>query len=81
MRTLKNFFGDDTWAFTATTTALENGQPIPARTYRTFSAFADDLVDARILLGIHFRSADEVARRQGRQSADQVYAHAFRLLE
>jgi len=81
MRTLKNFFGDDTWAFTATTTALENGQPIPARTYRRFSSFADDLVEARILLGIHFRSADEVARRQGKQSADQVYAHAFRPLK
>ena len=80
-RALEDFFGDDVWTFTATTTALENNQPIPARTYHSFSALADDVVEARILLGIHFRFADTVARRQGKQSADQVYAHAFQPLD
>jgi len=38
-------------------------------------------VDGRILLGIHFRFADEVARRQAKQSADQVFALAFQPLD
>ena len=80
MRTLENFFGDDVWTFQATTGALENGQPIAPRTYHRFSAFADDAVEGRILLGIHFRFADSVARRQSRQIADQVFAHAFQPL-
>jgi hypothetical protein len=76
-RALENFFDDDVWLFTATTNATENGAAIAPRTYYSFSALADDVVDARVLLGIHFRFADEVARRQGKQSADQVFAHAF----
>ena len=70
-RSLENFFGDDVWTFQAITTATENGQPIAPRTYHRFSALADDTVDGRIRLGIHFRAADEVARRQAKQSADQ----------
>ena len=81
MRTLENFFGDDVWTFQATTGALENGQPIAPRTYHRFSAFADDAVEGRILLGIHFRFADKVARGQSRQIADQVFAHAFQPLD
>ena len=81
MRTLQNFFGDDIWTFQATTGALENGQPIAPRTYHRFSALADDAVEGRILLGIHFRFADEVARRQSKQIADQVFAHAFQPLD
>ncbi len=81
MRALENFFGDDVWTFIATTNALENGQPIAPRTYHSFSAMADDVVEARILLGIHFRFADEVARRQGKQSADQVFAHSLQPLD
>ena len=81
MRSLENFFGDDVWTYDAQTTATENGQPIAPRTYHSFSALAKDVVEARILLGIHFRFADEVARRQGKQSADQVFAHALQPLE
>ena len=80
-RSLENFFGDDVWTFQAITTATENGQPIAPRTYHRFSALADDTVDGRKLLGIHFRAADEVARRQAKQSADQVFAHAFQPLD
>ena len=80
-RSLEDFFGDDVWTFTVSTTATENNQPIPARTYHSFSALADDVVEARILLGIHFRFADTVARREGKQTADQVFAHAFQPLD
>ena len=37
------------------------------RTYQRFSDAAQDVVDARIWLGIHFRTADEEARRLGRR--------------
>ena len=80
-RTLENFFGSDIWTYQVTTGAMENGQPIAPRTYHSFSALADDAVDGRILLGIHFRFADEVARRQSKQTADQVFAHAFQPLD
>ena len=80
-RALQNFFGDDVWPFQVFTGATENNQPIAPRTYHRFSALADDAVDGRILLGIHFRFADEVARRQAKQSADQVFAHAFQPLD
>ena len=70
MRTLALFFDDDTYTFTATTTVA--GQP--ARTYTRFSAVADDVVNARIYMGIHFRFADEVARRQGKQAADWAFS-------
>ena len=36
---------------------------------------ADDVVDARIYEGIHFRFADEVARRQGTHVADWAFSH------
>jgi hypothetical protein len=81
VRTLQNFFGSDVWTFDVTTNATEGGQPIAPRTYRRFSQLADDVVEARILLGIHFRFADEVSRRQAKQVADQVFAHAFQPID
>jgi hypothetical protein len=80
MRALENFFGDDVWTFIATTNALEGGLPIAPRTYHSFSAMAADVVEARILLGIHFRFADTVARRQGYQSADRAFAKVLKPL-
>jgi hypothetical protein len=74
---LANFFGDDDYLFTVTTTVAGQG----TRAYTGFSAVADDVVDARIYMGIHFRFADEVARRQGRQAADWVFSHVLRPLD
>jgi hypothetical protein len=37
-----------------------------------------DVVEARILLGIHFRFADTVARRQGKQAADWAFSHILK---
>jgi hypothetical protein len=37
-------------------------------------------VDARILLGIHFRTADEEARRLGRRVAGWAFANYLRPL-
>ena len=41
----------------------------PERFYTSFSQAAQEVVDARILLGIHFRSADEDARQLGNRIA------------
>ena len=51
-----------------------------AGTYQ-FSAVADDVVDARIYMGIHFRFADEGARRMGKQAANWAFSHVLRPLD
>jgi hypothetical protein len=45
------------------------------RVYNRFSDAAEDVVDARILLGIHFRFADTAARKQGQQVAEWAFDH------
>ena len=80
MRTLENFFGDDSpFSFDVNSTVALAVQL--TRTYSRFSGVADDVVEARIYLGIHFRFADAVARRHGKQSADQAFGHVLRPLE
>ena len=71
-RALALFFGRDRMTFSATTT--NTGPTIQdTRTYHRFSDAAREVVNARIYEGIHFRFADEAARRQGRQVADLVF--------
>jgi hypothetical protein len=48
------------------------------RTYQKFSDVRDEVVEARILDGIHFRFADEKARKQGEHIAQWAHAHYFR---
>jgi hypothetical protein len=72
-RTLELFFDTDRVTFDVTTTV-----PLAVRktrTYRRFSDAADDMVEARMLLGIHFRFADVAARKQGRRVADWTFNH------
>lgn len=45
------------------------------RIYKRFSDAAQDVVDARIYLGIHFRFADTAARKQGGRVAEWVFGH------
>ncbi|MDQ3255477.1 MAG: vanadium-dependent haloperoxidase [Acidobacteriota bacterium] len=67
-RALEHFFGTDHMTFSVTTP--NTGPTIEdTRTYNRFSDAAQDVVDARIYEGIHFRFADEAARKQGRQVA------------
>ena len=73
LRTLWRYFGDKV-SFTAHTTVAG----LAPRPYTRFSQMADDVVEARIFLGIHFRFADTVARRQGFQSADWAFSHELR---
>lgn len=48
------------------------------RQWETFDEAVDEVIDARVYSGIHFRTADEVGARQGRQVAQFVSTHALR---
>ena len=78
-RILALFFETDHLTFSVTTT---NPGPtiVDTRTYNRFSDAAQDVVDARIYEGIHFRFADEVGRRQGKQVANWVFKNYLRPL-
>lgn len=78
---LANVFGTDRVSFSMTSTFVHptTGQaPTNPRVYSRFSDAAQDVVDARIYEGIHFRSADEDARAQGRHIANWAFAHFLR---
>jgi hypothetical protein len=64
-----------------TTNTAALGTPAPTRTYHKFSDAAADVVLARIYEGIHFRFADEDARKQGRHVAQWVFGHFLKPLE
>ena len=59
---------------------LKHHRPAPEMpdTYKRFSDAAQEVVDARILLGIHFRFADEVARTQGSRVANWTFERFLR---
>jgi len=72
-RTLELFFGTDRVNFEVS--SLVPQAVHKTRSYRRFSAAAQDVVDARVYLGIHFRFADLAARTQGRRVADWTFNH------
>jgi hypothetical protein len=72
-RTLQLFFETNRMTFEVTT--LVPQAVLKTRTYRRFSDAADDMVEARMLLGIHFRFADIEGRKQGQRVADWTFNH------
>jgi hypothetical protein len=48
------------------------------RQWSSFSEAVQEVIDARVYSGIHFRNSDEVGARQGRQVARFVSTHALR---
>ena len=48
------------------------------RIWTSFSEAVDEVIDARVYSGIHFRNSDEVGARMGRQVAQFVSKHALR---
>jgi hypothetical protein len=48
------------------------------RHWSTFSEAVQEVIDARVYSGIHFRNSDEVGARMGRQVAQFVSHHALR---
>jgi hypothetical protein len=75
-RMLALFFKTDEMTFSVTTTNPTAIQQ--TRTYSRFSEAADDVVNARIYEGIHFRFTDVTARRQGRRVANWAFRHFLR---
>ena len=65
MYAMENFFGTDAMEFSMTTT---NTGPTnqDTRNYTSFSQAIQEVVDGRVLLGIHFRFADEASVTLGR---------------
>jgi PAP2 superfamily len=65
-------FGDDPdTPITSTITGI-------TRQWDTFSEGVEEVIDARVYSGIHFRTADEVGARQGGQIGHFVFTHALR---
>jgi hypothetical protein len=68
MHALQRFFGRDRVDLTITTTNI-GPTTQDTRSFRRFSDVMDEVVDARVLLGIHFRFADTASRDLGKKVA------------
>jgi hypothetical protein len=73
---LELFFNTDDYAFSVTSVAPLAIQK--TRHFARFSEAAEEVVEARILLGIHFRFADDEARSQGTHVAHWVFQKFLR---
>ena len=78
-RALALFFETDEISFAAHTT--NPAAPTQTRMFDRFSDAAAEVVVARIWEGIHFRFADETARKQGRHVAQWAFSHALKPLD
>jgi hypothetical protein len=78
MKMLALYFGTDDVTFTVTSTN-PNANP-NSRTYAKFTDAALDVVEARILQGIHTRSADLNGRHLGMSVNRWVFKHALKPL-
>jgi PAP2 superfamily protein len=75
-RVLRLFFGTDDVTFQMMTTNPNAQQK--TRTFARFSQAEDEVIDARVYVGIHFRTSDRAARAQGLQVANWVFKNYFR---
>jgi hypothetical protein len=71
---LKLLFGDDSAPLVATSPT----NPGFARQWATLSDGVDEVIEARIYAGIHYRAADEDGAAVGRKIARFVVNHALR---
>ena len=72
MHAAQRYFHDPTIDFSVTNLATGVTRP-----YHRFSDVYADTIEARILQGIHFRSADVQGARLGKQVANWVGDHLF----
>jgi hypothetical protein len=77
LRSLELFFGKDRMPFSVTTTNLAPTN-LDTRNFNRFSEARQEVVDARIFEGIHFRFADEAARTQGIGVANWAFKNFLR---
>jgi hypothetical protein len=80
MNTMAHFFGTDRVKVTVVSGRSLNGVPIPPRTFKRFSDVTDEVIEARIWGGIHFRNADAEGTVIGKKVARYLRKHFFRPL-
>ncbi|HEY2467244.1 MAG TPA: vanadium-dependent haloperoxidase [Terracidiphilus sp.] len=73
---LRLFFGSDNLFFEMTTTSPNAIQK--TRSFKKLSQAEDEVVNARVYVGIHYRNSDTTARAQGLRAANWVFKHYFR---
>ena len=73
---LRLFFGTDELNFQMTTTNPNALQK--TRTFTRFSQAEEEVVNARVYVGIHYRNSDTTARAQGLRVANWVFKNYFR---
>ena len=76
---LQLFFASDELSFQMTTTNALAVQK--TRAFTRFSQAEQEVVDARVYVGIHYRNSDTTARAQGRRVSKWVFKHYFRLVD
>jgi len=69
------FFGTDQMSFQMTTT--NSNAKLTTRTFSRFSQAEDQVINARVYVGIHYRNSDRVARAQGLRVANWVFKNYF----
>jgi hypothetical protein len=70
--TLRDYFGTDRATFDATSATSGT-----TRTYTRFTQARQEIIDARVWSGLHFRTADEQGATLGRRVADFSRTHFF----
>jgi hypothetical protein len=76
---LRLFFGTDDLAFQMTSTVAL--APQKTRSFTRFSQAEQEVIDARVYVGIHYRNSDTTAEAQGRTVANWVFRHTLRPLD
>ncbi len=72
LETLERFFGSDRVPLTIT-----SGRTRTTRHFRRLSDALEEIVDARVWAGVHFRTADEDGAELGGRVARRVDRHRF----
>jgi hypothetical protein len=73
MHAFASFFGTDDMTFYATSSRFPNEQ----RVFHHFSDLTNEVLEARIWAGIHYRNADVQAADLGRDVARYIHTHFF----
>jgi hypothetical protein len=73
---MQDFFGTDHVPFTATSNKCLPA-PCAARTFDDLSDALDEIIDARVWSGIHFRTADVQGAALGTKVAEYMEDHYF----
>ena len=76
-RALQEVLGSRHLDLTLISTAFPLGDPRRTRHYDAGRQMRADVIDARVWLGLHFRSADTAAARMGQQVARYGLSHYF----